>query len=285
MNQVIEVNQEKVSVPYNPKNKLVTDEDIKRILSKYDIVIEVGNLDHYQKALTHISYTKKDIWTDDLIVKVRSDFPKETVELQEVCNERLEFLGDSVIKVIISNYLFNRYYYKDEGFMTKLKTNLEDKKSLSRLAKVIGLDEFILVSAQVEGTTGRTSEKILEDAFESFLGALFLDQGFLVCQKFITNILETEIDYSEILYKDTNYKDQLLRFYHQNKWKHPVYHEISHEGPPHNRIFTMGVTDSDGNVIGIGTDRSKKKAEQRSAKKALIHFGLLNDDQIKGRRK
>lgn len=279
-NTVIDENQEKISIPYNERNKSIKKEDVKNIISKFNVVISAEKMEVYQRALTHKSYVKKDVLTPEILKISKSMIVENVVELQDKSNERLEFLGDTVIKLIVSNYLFQRYYYEDEGFMTRLKTKIENRKSLAHLARIIGIDDFLLISKQIEKNIGRTSDKILEDAFESFIGALFLDSGFQVCNDFITNILESEIDYADLLYKDTNYKDQLLRYYHKNKWNHPEYVEISHEGPPHKRIFTMGVTDSVGAVIGIGIDSSKRKAEQTAAKKALIHFNLLNDDQM-----
>jgi len=276
----IEINGEVISIPYNERNKLLTKEDVKSSIKRFNVDIVVNNLSIYQQALTHKSYTKKDLLTPEILSRFKNKFSPNLVELQEASNERLEFLGDTVIKLIVSHYLFIRYENEDEGFMTRLKTKIENRDTLAILAKKIGLDNFLLVSQQIESVTGRTSDKLLEDAFESYIGALYLDSGFENCHKFITNILESEIDYAEILCNDSNYKDQLLRYYHKNKWSHPLYIEISHDGPPHRRVFTMGVKDNDGNIVGTGKDKSKRKAEQTSAKKALIHFGVIKEDKM-----
>lgn len=217
--------QEPVIIPYNPKNILIQDYHLKDILGNFGIQIDVIDIELFRQALTHKSYIKKDFYNKNLdeLIKYKKKMP-DVLELQEESNERLEFLGDTVIKAIISEYLFERYPTQDEGFMTKLKTKIENRESLARWAKIIGLDKFVIISSQnEESNNGRTNEKILEDAFESFMGALKKDTNFETCNKLIRNLLENQIDWSEILYKDCNYKDQLQRYYHSLKWEHPKF--------------------------------------------------------------
>jgi ribonuclease III len=267
-----------VQIPYNMKNKLITKYDIHRILKNYGVTININQLDIYQKSLTHKSYIVRPGLTDEILNKTKVS--RDTVKLQNASNERLEFLGDIVIKLVLGHYLFERYPGEDEGFMTRLKTKIENRDSLAELAKKIGIDDYILISIQIETGSGRSSKKILEDAFESFLGALYLNTNFETCQVFLRTIFETEIDYADLLYRDTNYKDQLLRLYHKNRWSHPVYTLLKENGPSNRKIFTMYVTDDEDRKIGIGVASSKREAEQKSAKQALIHFKQLNDDQI-----
>ncbi len=184
-------------------------------------------------------------------------------------------------------YLFHRYPRQDEGFMTRLQTKIEDKKNLSIMSKEIGLNKFFIISKQIESMGGRNLEKIHEDVFESFVGALFLSNGFEPCMFLIVNLLETLIDYSEKLYCDNNYKDQLLRVHHQNKWKFPEYVTIHFEGPPHKRKYIIGVLKHDhkpddkleNKFIGYGIGNSHRDGAQNGAKMALIIHGVLNDDQ------
>jgi dsRNA-specific ribonuclease len=110
------------------------------------------------------------------------------------------------------------------------------------------------------------------------MGALYLDGGFDICRTIIIKFLEEEIDFAEILYNDNNYKDQLLRHYHKNKWSYPTYTEMKAEGPLHCRIYTIGVKDNENRIVGIGVDHSKRKAEQIASKKALVFFGVIEDD-------
>ena len=271
-----------VIIPYNTVNILVKGSDISTILSKFGIDnVKVKNLSHFQEGFTHKSYIKKEYFNiHNHILKQEKDKLPNVIDLQESSNERLEFLGDTVIKCVIASYLFKRYYEEDEGFMTRLKTKLEDTKSLSKYARRLGLESFMLVAKQIEDNNGRNSDKLLEDTFEAFMGALYEDQGFEICKTLINILLETEIDYAEILYKDTNYKDRLLRFYHNNKWSHPVYVLIKEESNNNKKMYTMGVNDFQGNVIAQATDTSKKRAEQKACAYALIKYNQMSEDQI-----
>lgn len=274
-------NTENIS-PYNICNVIITENDIRNMFARYNIDVNVNSLQYYINSLTHKSYIKKEYY-DNVSAVHQIEISKETsniVELLEDSNERLEFLGDTVIKCVISGYLYNRYYYEDEGFMTRIKTKIENRETLALFAKKLGLDRYMLISKQIEENNGRNSDKLLEDSFEAFMGAMYLDQGFDKIREFIYILLETEIDYASILYKDTNYKDQLLRFYHQNKWSYPVYELISCDGPPHKRMFKIGVKDFKNEIIAIGLANSKQKAEQKAAMNALCKFNKLKKDQI-----
>jgi len=204
-------------------------------------------------------------------------------------NERLEFLGDRVISVILAHYLFQRYYNESEGFITKLKTKIENRDMLAKLARKINLHNFLLISQQVENTNGRDFPKLLEDVFESFIGAVFLDQGFEFTNTFLRSIFNNTyfhyIDYAELLYLDNNYKDQLLKYYHTKSFNHPIYRIISCEGNINNRIFTVGLIDQDfintysnlestqmNQYFAIGIGKTKKKAEQNCSKEALEKY-------------
>jgi hypothetical protein len=119
------------------------------------------------------------------------------------------------------------------------------------------------------------------------MSALFHSNGFDVCWDLLLNLLETQIDYSDKLYCDNNYKDNLLRYHHKMKWKFPIYHMICFDGPPHKRIYIMGVekqnisnTDTiQTRCISYGIGSSKKEGEQNAAKMALIIYGILKEDQ------
>ena len=263
--------------PYNPKNKKINDSDIIKIMAKYNIDININNIDIYIQSLTHKSYIKKQYYNKNKNLSKDDD----TLELQDNSNERLEFLGDTIIKAIIGHYLYERYPEEDEGFMTKLKTKIEDKDSLAKFAKIIGLDKFVLISKQNEiHGINRANDKILEDTFEAFIGALYLNSSDNICNNFIRNVLETEVDYSDIIYNDINYKDQILRYFHSNKWKHPKYILIDEKGTGNKKIFTIGLLDNNDNIIITASDTSKRKAEQKVSKFALYKFNKLNKEQL-----
>ncbi len=279
-----------IHIPYNLNNVLVSPSDIIQILNKYNVNIDkINHIEYFRQAFTHKSYCKKDIYPQNILdaAKVELGNPSELLDLMEKSYERLEYFGDRVLKLIVSMYLFHRYPKQDEGFMTRLQTKIEDKKNLSVMSKEIGLNKFFIISKQIEMMNGRNLEKIHEDVFESFIGALFLSNGFEPCMFLIINLLETLIDYSEKLYCDNNYKDQLLRVHHQNKWKFPQYVTIHFEGPPHKRKYIMGVEKQDvlpdepleSRCISFGIGTSKKEGEQNAAKMALVIYGILKQDQ------
>lgn len=289
-------------IPYNINNFLVSEEDIINILKHYNVTItKINHLKYFHTAFTHKSYVKKDVFSDQVLKDSKNEMnnPKDLLELRKESYERLEYFGDRVVKIIVSMYLFHRYPNEDEGFMTRLQTKIEDKKNLSLFSKEIGLGKYFIISKQIESLNGRNLEKIHEDVFEAFMGALFLSNGFEPCCLLITNLLETLVDYSEKLYCDNNYKDNLLRYHHKMKWKFPKYHMIHNEGPAHKRIYIMGVEDPTSTIsskeiqehimnknfkdicISYGKGTSKKEGEQNAAKMALILHGVLNNDQYK----
>jgi len=155
------------------------------------------------------------------------------------------------------------------------------------MSKELNLGKYFIISKQIESINGRHMEKIHEDVFESFIGALFLSNGFEPCLMLLVNLLETLIDYSDKLYCDNNYKDRLLRYHHQNKWDIPRYISIYSEGLPHKRKYIMGIEnpcykEGDGiekKCIGYGIGISKKEGEQNAAKMALIIYNVLKFDQ------
>ena len=281
-----------IPIPYNPNNVLISETDIKNLLLKYGIKIDkVNHIEYFYKAFTHKSYLKKDIIPEKVLLKAKEELgnPPNLLELRDESYERLEYLGDRVIKLILSKYLFLRYPHEDEGFMTRLQTKIEDKTNLTIMSKEIGLDKWFIIARQIELTHGRSLDKIHEDVFEAFMGALFLSNGYEPCLLLFINLLETMIDYSDKLYCDSNYKDKLLRLFHSNSWKYPKYEVIYYEGPPHRRMYLMGVIKNDINnvediniedkYVGFGLANSKKAGEQKAAKMALITFGVLKDDQ------
>ena len=280
--------------PYNFNNKLLKESDINNILSKYDVNLTITDLSLYQQAFIHKSYTKKN--PEELGENVEIvEKPEGALELFDGQNERLEFLGDSVIGLIIGKYLFERYSTEDEGFMTRMKTKLVNTDALCYFAKELGFGELMIISRHVEDKcSGRESSKILEDAFEAFIGSMFLDfneteidgydfysgLGFQVCEDFIINLVEDKIDFSDLIMNDYNYKDQLLRYFQQHFQETPKYKELLSEGPAHDKRFIMAVLDKSGDIIAESQGRSKKKAEQLASKMALIKFGVISETEI-----
>lgn len=270
----------------NLRNILICDNNIQEILKIGDIHEKINNIKLYQIAFTHKSYINtniNNIYNYNLI--------NDVVPFQKYSNERLEFLGDSIIGHIICEYLYDRYPNNDEGFLTKLKTRLVDRKSLSKFANYLNLSKYILISNHMENIHGRNTNKILEDIFESFIGALTKDLGYNIAKKFVLNILESTTNFSQLLYNDINYKDRLLRYFQKQGWGPPVYTINLIIGPPHKRTFTIDawiheylVDDKENKnlirkeLVGRGLGLSKKDAEQIASKNALIKFNLLDEN-------
>lgn len=273
---------DEIIVPYNINNILISEEDIKMLFKKYDINIDVKNIDLYRTALTHKSYVISEYtnYNNEALKRIKGMMDPSVVELMPESSERIEFLGDTVIKCIVSKYLYKRYYNEDEGFLTKTKTKIENRKSLACFARKLGLDNYLIISKQNEDVGNRDSDKFLEDAYEGFMGALLLDQGFDFCEKYLIKLLETEIDYADILYIDTNFKDKLQRFYHQNGWQHPVFDDLSVDIINNKKMFTVAVNDANNCEIARAQESSKKKAEQKASMLALLKYGQLFPDQI-----
>ena len=153
--------------PYNPNNILISKSDVEAIMCKTGLDLPIRNLKLYQHSMTHKSYLKRMIQNKTLDIMIERD--PGVLELQDESNERLEFLGDCIVNSIIVYYLYRRFPTEQEGFLTKLKTNLISTSFYARFARYLGLGRFIILSRHVEEQGhGRTSDKILENTFESF---------------------------------------------------------------------------------------------------------------------
>jgi ribonuclease-3 len=230
----------------------VTREELQDLLG-----MKIKNVTHYQRALVHKSIYKS-------VKRYNGQKPIQEYLLQH--NERLEFLGDSVLSLIIANYLFHKYPNEDEGFLTRIKTKLVNGVQLSKLARQIELGKYILMSNHIQNIKGRDSQKILEDAFEAFLAAIFKDLGFDAVNSFIIEIIE-KLDFTEILLED-NYKDTLLKYSQRTHFCTPEYQLVTMEGPPNNRLFQVVVT-INGKKYSSGWGKSKKQAEKAAAEETL----------------
>ncbi len=271
----------------NPRNKLITANDIQDILAMGEVYDKISDIAVYQKSFTHKSYIKNQN-SSNFIPLIDYSYDNRIVNYQEDSNEILEFHGDSVVGCVVCRYLCRRYPKKDEGFLTKLKTRLVDRKSLANFARYLNLSEWILISNHMENIHGRKTDKILEDVFESFIGAMDETFEFHVTEKFIINVLESTTNFANLLHNDVNYKDRLLRFFQKNGWAPPVYTTKHVHGPPHKRTFTIEtwLQKYDKNdkerkhllskdMVGSGMGFSKKEAEQIASKNALEKFGML----------
>lgn len=179
------------------------------------------------------------------------------------CNERLEFLGDSIISAVVAHYLFKRFPDVDEGKLSKMKSQIVSRMNLSQWADDMELGQYLLLSQGEEATGGRNRESLLGNAYEAIVGAIFLDQGFSRAQRFILRQLAKK---KRII--ETDFKSKLQELI-QKKYKVPPVYNVTNEvGPDHAKTFTLEVKINN-KILGVGTGRSKKEAEQAAAKEAL----------------
>ncbi|MBI2074548.1 MAG: ribonuclease III [Candidatus Levybacteria bacterium] len=203
----------------------------------------------FDQAFTHRSYLNE---------------AKERLE----SNERLEFLGDSIISFVVSKYLYTKYPSFAEGTLTNLRSLLVNTKSLAESADMLGFGNMLKLSKGEEESKGRQNQSLLADSFESFTGALYLDQGINIVSKFLSEILlnKTEVFVQKKAFKDP--KSLLQEYVQAQKQNSPVYKVLKEEGPPHAREFTVGVYIND-TLHGEGKGKSKQQAEESAAEHAL----------------
>jgi ribonuclease-3 len=234
--------------------ELFSDE---RILKLENLIgCSIKNRNYYVQALVHRSYL-------------------ESSEELTISNERLEFLGDSVLNLVAAEYLFDYFPEKDEGFLTKVRAKVVNRFALADAAENIKLVDFILISKNLSQSFINGAKTVLSDAFEALVGAIYLDSGIDAAKNFINRtLIEKIINEGELLI-DENFKSQLLEYAQANKMDIPVYNVINEEGPQHNRTFTVKVLIG-GKEYGLGVGKNKKSAEQNAAKAAMSKISEQN---------
>ena len=206
---------------------------------------------------------------------VLAERPEDCLPLQKADNEELEYVGDSILSGVVGTYLKERFSGQGEGFMTNLRTEIVNNDRLGELAGKIGMQKWLVISRHVEDVcNGRRNLRLLGSMFEAWLGAMYYSYGrggagFEAAQTFVINVLERHIYFMELITKNTNYKDQLLRFFQAKYHQPPRYKVVQEEGPSHDRMFTMGVLDTKGAVIATSAAKNKKEAEQEASRLAL----------------
>ena len=307
----------------NEKNTKITKKYIEDIFKYYGINYEVYDMGIFLIAMTHPSYINKDyremknlksilmginfLKGEDLI-PISEEQKNMVVPLGESSYERLELVGDSILRQIISDYIFIRYKDMDEGDITKLRSQIENGSSLAEMTRKIGLHKYMLIPRNLEVNGAREkNNKFQCDIFEAFIAAIYYDSikikysdignkfdlikksraaSFDICFQFVTNLIEDEIDLTLLLETETNHKDELLQIFHKLGWGDPKYNlmeEIVNNDRMGKKYFKMYVRDNDGNIIGVGIGSSKQKGEKIAAKKALQYLNIIpnnNEDEI-----
>jgi ribonuclease-3 len=189
----------------------------------------------------------------------------EEIKGIKINNERLEYLGDAILSAIVADYLFKKFPSKDEGFLTEMRSRLVSRDNLNKLSEKIGIHKFVKASAS------NVYRSINGDAFEAFVGAMFLDKGFNSAKKVIVNrIIKFHIDIDEMETKNLNYKSRLIEWAQKEK-KQIEFVVLEEAGTGYNKQYIVEVF-IDKQPSGTGRDYSIKKAEQNAAEKALVNI-------------
>ncbi len=208
-------------------------------------------------ALTHSSYANE--------LKARG--------MRNECNERLEFFGDSILSLIVSDYLFNRYVANQEGDLTKIRAAVVCEKALARYAVQIELGDYLYLGHGEEINHGRERASITSDAFEAMLAAMYIDSGSIdTVRAFLLPYVVKEIDVVRETSSFVDYKTMLQQIVQQAEGEVLEYVLVGESGPDHKKTFEIEAR-LNSNVIGRGTASSKRAAEQLAAKQALVLFG------------
>lgn len=192
-------------------------------------------------------------------------------------NERLEFLGDAVLSLCIAEMLIHNFPNEPEGVLSKRRAALVNQKQLARISTAMGLGDALRLGKGEEKTGGRTKESLLGDAFEAVVGALYLDQGLPVVQDYLRSLFKTLIPDSKKVETSQDYKTKLQELHQQVYKRSPKYILIGESGPDHSKIFEVRI-EFGGKVLGAGSGRSKREAEQAAAKDALSRLDMSSEE-------
>lgn len=203
-----------------------------------------------------------------MLALTHSSYANEIKDRESPYNERLEFLGDSVLGVIISEYVYNKHKDCKEGELTKMRSKIVCEATLSECARSIDLGEYMLFGKGEEMTGGRTRRSILADAFEALLAAIYLDAGMSVVKPILFNLMNDKIEMAEKGLIVDDYKTHLQEIIQTKKDNKIRYELIEEMGPDHKKVFKTAVK-LNNEIIGVGEGRSKKESEQEAAMVAL----------------
>ncbi len=244
---------------YRLDEKIIANPAWKKLVPEFEQIIgyRFKNIDLLQAAFMHASYLNR-----------------MTGEPQSVSAfERMEFLGDSILGLVVAEELFVRFPDQAEGIMSKMKSKLVSEKYLALVAERIDLGKYLLISAEEDRSGGRMRKSILSDAMEALICAIYLDSGMPRVRSFIHRHILKNFE-EEIQSEDLRNFKSILQEYSQGKYqKPPDYMVINEEGPDHQKTFTVSVAIRD-QILGTGSGRSKKQAEQDAARIACGKLGL-----------
>ncbi len=222
------------------------------------------NFEEFEKRI-NIEFDNKELLKTAF---THRSFVNENRRIAKEHNERIEFLGDAVLELAVSDFLFTKYPQKPEGELTAYRAALVNTDSIATAAKKLGMNEFLLLSRGESKDTGRARHSILANSFEALLGAIYLDKGYGVVEKFIGKMLYGEID--EII-KNRLWQDAKSHFQEKAQEKSgttPNYKTVEESGPDHDKKFVIAVM-LGSEQVALGSGSSKQEAEQSAARKAV----------------
>lgn len=185
--------------------------------------------------------------------------------------ERLEFLGDAVLDLIVTEIIFDKYPDENEGFLTKLRAKMVKGDALAEYSRKLNLSELLVIGDRAQGQGIEFSKSVLADVFEALIGAVYLDSGYESASRFFKGLFNEHINLENLTDTLDNYKSLLLEYAQAHQLEIPRYEVIRESGPGHNKTFEVRVLVDD-REMGQGIGKSKKEAEQRAARKALQHL-------------
>lgn len=235
---------------------------------------EIGNVSEYENSKLNKLSSKLNLHFNNPILFAKAlthrSYLERTTELNK-SNERLEFLGDAVLGMIVAEILFTKFKDEDEGFLTKTRSHIVYKNALYDSTERLKLKKYILYDKRFVKDNEEGIKTILSDCLEALIGAIYLDQGIAEAEKFIIKWIAQPNLESGNYQVDNNFKGQLLEYTHSKKLSPPEYVIVSSEGPDHNKEFIVEVQ-IDKTTHGIGKGRNKKGAEQEAAKHTLLNL-------------
>lgn len=190
--------------------------------------------------------------------------------------EQLEFLGDAVLDLIVTEILFERFPQENEGFMTKLRSKVVKGSTLAKFSKKLKLSQVIEVGERVKGQGIEFSTSVLADIFEALIGAMYKDKGYKKTYNFVLTIIDRYIDLQRLVQTQDNFKSMLLEYAQAQRMSLPEYNVITETGPEHDKTFEVQVL-VNGKKAGVGSGKNKKSAEQDAARSALKYLHALEN--------
>lgn len=212
------------------------------------IQYEFHNKNIFSQALTHSSYANEH----------RLDHSR--------CNERLEFLGDAVLEIVTSDFLYHKYDTLPEGDLTKIRASIVCEPTLAYCAGDIKLGEYLLLGKGEEATGGRNRNSVVSDAMEALIGAIYLDGGFANAKEFIHRFILNDMEHKKLFYDSKTILQEIVQGHTDETLTYVL---LKEEGPDHNKSFEVSAM-LDGQEIGRGIGRTKKSAEQRAAYRGIL---------------